>query len=149
MADNHTEQQRSANMRAVRGKNTAPELLIRSMLHRLGYRFRIHRKDLPGTPDIVFPARRTVMFIHGCFWHGHTCSRGGLPSTNLDFWKQKIEKNRERDNRVQRQLESDGWTVLMVWGCQTRDKTGLMQRLSRSLEQGRRIAIQKDMEAFE
>lgn len=136
MADTHTEQQRSANMRAVRSKNTAPELLIRSTLHRLGYRFRLHRRDLPGTPDIVFPARKSVMFVHGCFWHGHECSRGGLPATNLDFWEHKISKNRKRDETAQRQLRKQGWKVLTVWECEMKNKSKLAKRLSRFLEQG-------------
>lgn len=136
MADNHTEQQRSANMRAVHGKNTALELLIRSTLHRLGYRFRLHRKDLPGTPDIVFPARKSVMFVHGCFWHGHECPRGGLPSTNRDFWQSKIAKNRKRDGRAQKELRKKGWTVLTVWACETKNKSRLARRLSRFLRRG-------------
>lgn len=138
MTDNRTEQQRSENMRAVRGKNTAPELLIRSMLHRLGYRFRLHQKDLPGTPDIVFPPRRSVMFVHGCFWHGHDCPRGCLPSSNFDFWQRKIAKNRERDNRTQDQLQREGWKVLTVWECETKNKARLAKKLSRFLEQGQR-----------
>jgi DNA mismatch endonuclease (patch repair protein) len=139
MADNRTEQQRSANMRAVRGKNTLPERLIRSMLHRLGYRFRLHRKELPGTPDIVFPARKSVMFVHGCFWHGHDCRRGNLPSSNLDFWQAKIAKNRERDGRAHKQLRKDGWTVLTIWECETKNEEKLAKRLSRFLERVRRV----------
>jgi DNA mismatch endonuclease (patch repair protein) len=137
MADNRTEEQRSANMRAVRGKNTAPEILIRSTLHRLGYRFRLHRRDLPGTPDIVFPARKSVMFVHGCFWHGHECPRGIVPSSNVDFWQRKIAKNRERDGRSQKQLRREGWKVLTVWECETKNKSRLAKRLSRFLERGR------------
>jgi DNA mismatch endonuclease, patch repair protein len=125
MADNRTEQQRSSIMRAVRGKDTAPELFVRSTLHRLGYRFRLHRKDLPGTPDIVFPARKAVMFVNGCFWHGHDCPRGSLPSSNLDFWKRKIAKNRERDDRVQKQLQKEGWKILTIWACETKDEKKL------------------------
>jgi DNA mismatch endonuclease (patch repair protein) len=121
-------------MRAVRGKNTAPERLIRSTLHRLGYRYRLHRKDLPGTPDIVFPARRSVMFVHGCFWHGHKCPRGSLPTSNVDFWRPKIAKNRDRDGRAQMQLRKAGWRVLTVWECETKDKGRLMERLRRFLE---------------
>jgi DNA mismatch endonuclease (patch repair protein) len=138
MADNRTEQQRSENMRAVRVKNTAPELCIRSTLHRLGYRFRLHRKDLPGTPDIVFPARRSVLFVHGCFWHGHECPRGGLPSSNLDFWQHKIAKNRERDGRAEKQLREEGWKVMTVWACETKNENSLAKRLFRFLERGQR-----------
>jgi DNA mismatch endonuclease (patch repair protein) len=136
MADNHTAEQRSANMRAVRGKDTAPEVLIRSMLHRLGYRFRLHRRDLPGTPDIVLPSRRAAIFVNGCFWHGHMCRRGGLPTTNSAFWQQKISKNRERDRRAQRELRKEGWKVLIVWQCKTKDEAKLLKTLTYFLEQG-------------
>jgi DNA mismatch endonuclease (patch repair protein) len=145
MADNRTPQQRRENMQAVHGKNTAPELFVRSMLHRLGYRFRLHRKDLPGTPDIVFPRRRSVIFVHGCFWHGHNCPRGNPPSSNADFWLRKIASNRERDGRTQKRLRKDGWKVLTVWECETRNQCQLEQRVSQFLEQspaeGRRKAL--------
>ena len=127
-------ERRSANMRAVRSKNTAPEILVRSSLHRLGYRFRLHRRDLPGTPDIVFPARKCVMFIHGCFWHGHRCPRGGLPSTNVTFWQTKIGKNKERDARAQQELKKSGWKVLAVWECEMKNKNRLQNRLVRFLD---------------
>src|SRR5208337_4485025 len=133
MPDNRTPQQRSKNMRAVHGKNTAPELFVRSTLHRLGYRFRLHRSDLPGTPDIVFPVRRTVMFVHGCFWHGHSCPRGNPPSSNVDFWRRKIARNRERDASAQERLRNDGWKVLTLWECETRNERRLQKRLSRFL----------------
>ena len=133
MADTHTPQQRRMNMQAVRGKNTAPELLIRSTVHRLGFRFRLHRKDLPGTPDIVFPSRKKVIVVHGCFWHGHGCSRGGLPSSNLDFWQAKITRNRERDSHSEERLRKEGWKVLKVWECETKDQSALVERLSRFL----------------
>ncbi|MHB1587390.1 MAG: very short patch repair endonuclease [Acidiferrobacteraceae bacterium] len=137
MADTLTAQQRSANMRAVRSKNTAPELLVRSMLHRLGYRFRLHRRDLPGTPDIVFPARKSVLFVHGCFWHGHECPRGSLPSSHTDFWQRKVIKNKERDSRALEQLRKDGWKSLTVWECETKYNNRLAKRLSRFLERNR------------
>jgi DNA mismatch endonuclease (patch repair protein) len=134
MADHLTGEQRSANMRAVRGKDTAPELLIRSMLHRLGYRFRLHRRDLPGTPDIVFPARCGVMFVHGCFWHGHDCPRGTVPSSNVNFWQTKIANNRERDAHALKKLRKDGWKVLTIWECETKNKSALEKRLCRFLD---------------
>jgi DNA mismatch endonuclease (patch repair protein) len=136
MADNRTAQQRSANMRAVRAKNTAPELLIRSLLHRLGYRFRLHRRDLPGTPDIVLPARRSVIFVNGCFWHGHRCGRGSLPTSNCAFWEKKIAENRKRDGRARKKLRSAGWRVLVIWLCQTKDRTKLLKTLTRFLQPG-------------
>ena len=133
MANTHTPQQRRTNMQAVRSKNTAPELLIRSITHRLGFRFRLHRKDLPGTPDIVFPSRKKVIFVHGCFWHGHDCPRGALPSSNRDFWQSKITKNRTRDSHSEEQLEKEGWRVLTVWECETKDQEVLEERITRFL----------------
>ena len=120
-------------MRAVHAKDTAPELFVRSMLYRLGYRFRLHRKNLPGAPDIVFPGRKSVIFVHGCFWHGHDCARGQLPTSNVAFWEEKIHRNKERDARVRQQLKSEGWMVLTVWQCETKDVTRLEQRLGRFL----------------
>lgn len=123
-------------MQAVRSKNTKVELFVRSTVHRLGYRFRLHRKDLPGTPDIVFPARKSVIFVHGCFWHGHECPRGNLPSSNVDFWEAKIQRNRERDSRSEKQLRKEGWRALTVWECETRDEDTLVKRICHFLGQG-------------
>ena len=133
MTDTHTRKQRRANMQAVRSKNTALELSIRSTIHRLGFRFRLHRKDLPGTPDIVLPSRKSVIFVHGCFWHGHGCSKGKLPASNVDFWKAKIQRNRERDSKSEEQLGKEGWKVLKVWECETKDQSALVGRISRFL----------------
>ena len=127
-------EQRSRIMSSIRGRDTGPELLVRSMLHRLGYRFRLHRKDLTGTPDIVFPSRRSVVFVNGCFWHGHRCPRGHLPSSNVLFWKQKIGKNKLRDHNVTKQLREEGWGVLTIWACETKDHAGLEEKLVRFLE---------------
>jgi DNA mismatch endonuclease, patch repair protein len=131
VTDNHTPEQRSKNMRAVRTRDTAPEKLVRSLLHRLGYRFRLHRRDLAGTPDIVFPARRQLLFVHGCYWHGHKCPRGRGSATNVELWKRKISGNKERDDRTQQLLRKDGWKLLTVWECETKDRTRLEKRLSR------------------
>src|SRR6202521_2601072 len=133
MSDVFSPEKRSWIMSRVRGSDTNPELMIRSMLHRLGYRFRLHRKDLPGTPDVVLSGRRSVVFVHGCFWHGHTCSRGNLPTSNADFWQRKIAKNRERDGRVQKELKKEGWKVLTIWQCETKNKNALAKRLTRFL----------------
>lgn len=133
MSDTKTPEQRSANMQAVRGKDTTPELLIRSTLHRLGFRFRLHRSDLPGTPDIVLPGLKSVVFVNGCFWHGHECARGALPASNREFWERKITKNRERDHRTEAQLQKDGWRVLTIWQCETQKTDALRERLSRFL----------------
>lgn len=106
-------------MSRVKNRNTRQELLVRSLLHQLGYRFRLHRTDLPGTPDIVIPKYSTVIFVNGCFWHGHDCPRGKLPQTNPSFWSAKIEKNRKRDQQNATSLESLGWHVVNVWTCET------------------------------
>jgi len=110
---------RSRVMRAVKGKNTRPEQAVRSLLHALGYRFRLHRKDLPGSPDIVLPGRKAVIFVHGCFWHGHACKRGSrAPKTNADYWTKKLAGNVARDARTRVELEALGWRVLVVWECE-------------------------------
>ena len=127
-------------MRAVRSKDTTPELAVRSLLHSLGYRYRLHRRDLPGCPDIVLPKYRTVIFVHGCFWHGHSCKRGARrPHTNAEYWHHKIKRNGERDKANQKMLRCVGWNVLVVWECEIgrqADKTcapSLAERLKYSL----------------
>jgi len=114
-------EKRSQIMRAVRSLDTRPELIVRSLLHILGYRFRLHRKDLPGSPDLVFPSRKKIIFVHGCFWHGHACKRGGRqPKTNSDYWQAKIARNRARDSVSLVTLKESGWEVMVVWECQLR-----------------------------
>ena len=123
---------RSRNMAAIRGRNTSPELRVRSLLHGLGYRFRLHRRDLPGSPDIVLPRYRTVVFVHGCFWHRHPgCRYTTSPKTRADFWANKFEQNMERDERQQHQLREMGWSVMVIWECELRDLTTLTQRLEK------------------
>ena len=117
MADVFDVEKRSAVMALIKGRNTKPEILVRQMLHRLGFRFRLHRKDLPGTPDIVLPKYRTAIFVSGCFWHGHDCPRGKRPADNADFWNTKIDKNIQRDERTRKELEGLGWRVLVIWTC--------------------------------
>ena len=130
MTDTFTEQQRSQLMSRVRNRNTVPEVRVRSLLHQMGYRFRLHRKDLPGTPDIVFPKYRKIIFVHGCFWHGHNqCKRGKRPETNTDFWNTKINKNITRDINAQKSLLDSGWSVTVVWECEIADIKGLQDRL--------------------
>ena len=131
--DTLTPQQRRTAMAAVASRNTGPELLVRRILHGIGYRYRLHVKGLPGRPDIVFRKRRCIVFVNGCFWHGHNCPRGYGPSSNVEFWNQKIGKNRERDRRVKGKLRKDGWRVLTVWQCETKDEERLRQRLCRFL----------------
>lgn len=121
-------------MQQIKGKDTKPEMIARSLLHRLGYRFRLHRKDLPGTPDIVFPSRRLAIFVHGCFWHGHLCRIGQLPKSRLDYWQPKIESNVVRDQRKQTALAAIGWRVAVVWQCELTDRDAVADRLRRLLD---------------
>lgn len=117
--DKHTPEQRHRNMAAVKGKNTKPEVAIRKLLHAQGYRFRLHRKDLPGTPDIVLPKYKIAIFINGCFWHQHeSCKHAALPSTRREFWKAKLTANKQRDTRNTAALQSLGYTVLTIWECE-------------------------------
>ncbi|WP_180606362.1 DNA mismatch endonuclease Vsr [Agrobacterium vitis] len=121
---------RSKTMRAVRSKDTKPELIVRRLLHSLGFRFRLHRRDLPGSPDLVFPGRHKVIFVHGCFWHGHDCSRGArVPKTNQVYWTDKVKRNRERDERSHRLLSELGWTTCVVWECEIKDRVRLTDRV--------------------
>ena len=109
---------RRRTMQAVKSKNTAPELLVRSLTHQMGFRFRLHRKDLPGKPDLVFPGKRKTIFVHGCFWHGHDCARGSrVPKNNRDYWTKKIARNQERDRAACAELTSSGWRTFVVWEC--------------------------------
>lgn len=117
-------------MQAVRGTNTAPEMVVRRLLHEMGYRFRLHRKDLPGSPDIVLPRHRKIVLVHGCFWHGHEeCKRAKLPVNNSNTWRVKIEKNRARDQRNVTELRNQGWDVLIVWECELKEITQVADRL--------------------
>jgi DNA mismatch endonuclease, patch repair protein len=127
--DRLTPQRRSWLMSRVKGKDTTPERAVRSMLHALGYRFRLHRKDLPGKPDIVFGPRKKIVFIHGCFWHGHRCPKGRLPKSNGAFWRNKIETNRARDKRHVRRLRALGWQVLTIWQCRLKDPLAVRRRI--------------------
>lgn len=125
---------RRRTMQAVKSVNTTPELKVRRLLHSLGYRYRLHRKDLPGAPDVVFPGRRKIIFIHGCFWHGHDCHRGArIPAANRDYWVSKIERNRSRDARTIEALSALGWKVLVLWECGLRDRAALERELMRFL----------------
>ncbi|NLX60449.1 MAG: DNA mismatch endonuclease Vsr [Phycisphaerae bacterium] len=126
---------RSRNMAAIRSRNTRPELLVRSVVHRLGYRFRLHHRDLPGTPDLVLPRYRAAIFVHGCFWHAHSCRSGSrCPRTNTAYWTAKRHRNRARDRRACLALRKDGWRVLTVWECETKDLVRLASRLRSFLE---------------
>lgn len=116
-------------MKSVRRSHTTPELVFRRACHTQGLRYRLHRKDLPGTPDLVFPARALAIFVHGCFWHAHRCRLGGLPITRSEYWRDKLERNIQRDFRNIAELERLGWRVLVVWECETKDSALLEARV--------------------
>ena len=129
-AGERVDRTRSALMSRVRGKNTKPEFVVRREAHALGYRFRLHRHDLPGTPDLVFPRLRKVVFVHGCFWHRHEgCSRTTTPTTRAAYWAQKFQQNIQRDRRNVAMLEELGWKILVIWECETIDRSGLLESL--------------------
>ncbi len=124
-------------MRRIKSKNTKPELTVRRLLHRLGYRYRLHRKDLPGTPDLTFPKRKKVIFIHGCFWHQHQgseCKNANTPRTNSSYWIPKLERNIKRDEKQQIELVENGWEVFVVWECELNKNSGFEKELVNFLE---------------
>lgn len=122
-------------MSRIRGKNTKPELIVRRLAHGMGYRFRLHRKDLPGSPDLVFPGRRKVVFVHGCFWHRHEgCRKTTTPKTRAEFWAEKFGRNVERDAENYAALKENGWHHLVVWECETTDLDALAMRLRKFLD---------------
>jgi DNA mismatch endonuclease, patch repair protein len=130
--DKLTPARRSENMRRIKSKNTKPEMVVRSTIHRMGFRYRLHRKDLPGNPDIVFPALRKVIFVHGCFWHGHQslgCADGRVPKSRLDYWLPKLQRNRARDLAAEKELTQSDWQVLTIWDCETIDPAALRRAL--------------------
>jgi DNA mismatch endonuclease (patch repair protein) len=120
-------------MRQVRSRNTSPEVRVRKIVHGLGYRYSLNSKKLPGCPDVVLTRLKTVIFVHGCFWHGHDCEAATLPETNREYWTSKQNRNRTRDRRAARELREAGWRVLVVWECQTRDRDRLARRLEKLL----------------
>jgi len=122
-------------MSAIRGKDTRPEMVVRGIVHGLGYRYRLHRRDLPGAPDLVFPKLHKIINVHGCFWHMHTCRYGSVtPKANRNFWKAKRTGNASRDRTTLRRLRADGWDVLTVWECETKNNPGLEDRLRKFLD---------------
>lgn len=129
MADKLTPEGRSELMSRIRSKDTEPEMTVRRLLHGLGYRYVLHDRRLPGTPDLVFPSRRKVVFVHGCFWHGHDCGRGFKPATNAEFWAAKIDGNMARDRRHVRAISAQGWKVFTVWECAVgKDRLAALER---------------------
>lgn len=138
MGEKFTAEQRSACMRAVHSFDTSPEIRVRRMIHSMGYRYALHVKRLPGKPDIALISRRKVIFVHGCFWHKHTCQHGRKsPITNADYWNQKRERNSKRDRESIKTLRRDGWKVLVIWECWTKDASSLLRRLESFLTEGR------------
>ena len=136
MVDTLTTEQRSACMRAVGCKNTTPEMRVRRLVHSMGFRYALHAKNLPGKPDLVFVSRRKIIFVHGCFWHKHNCRHGSIsPATNSAYWNGKRERNAERDKKNIRTLRKDGWKVLVIWECSTRDATSLSKRVENFLRE--------------
>lgn len=134
MTDVFSAEKRAAIMRSIKGKDTSPEMMVRRMVHALGCRYRLHVTSLPGRPDLVFPSRRRVIFVHGCFWHRHRCRKGrSLPASRIAFWRRKLELNAQRDRRVRRRLRTLGWSVLVIWECQLRRPDRVRRKLERFL----------------
>ena len=133
MADNLTRAQRATAMRGVKSTNTTPELVVRSLLRWMGLiGYRLHRRDIPGTPDVAWLGRRRALYVHGCFWHGHDCLRGArMPKTRRVYWRRKIERNRVRDMEQQKQCKAAGWRVLVLWECELRNTTRVRSKLRR------------------
>ena len=140
MADTLTKRERSARMALVRGRDTEPEKVLRAIVRGLRFRARLHDKSLPGTPDLVIPTRRSVLFVHGCFWHRHSgCALARLPKSRLDFWLPKLEANRKRDQRTRRALSRLGWRSIVVWECQLRETEKVRRRIAKFLSTRRKI----------
>lgn len=138
LGDVFSPEERSRIMSRIGSKNTKPEIAVRRLVHSKGFRFRLHDKKLPGKPDVVLPRHRKVIFVNGCFWHGHNgCSRSSLPKTNSDFWRDKIAKTVQRDKRTVRQLRRQGWGAMTVWQCETKNLEKLSRRLDRYLHNKR------------
>ena len=133
--DVHSPATRSFNMSRIKSRDTKPERIVRSVCHRLGLRFRLHRKDLPGKPDLVFPGRRTVIFVHGCYWHSHDCRYGRVqPKTNAEFWKQKRQATVERDRRNKKALQKINWRVLTYWECEIKNTESIAKTIARDFD---------------
>lgn len=144
--DHISVEQRSLNMARIRSGDTRPEIRVRQLLHSMGYRYRLHLSSLPGTPDLVFPSRRCVLFVHGCYWHRHPgCRFSFTPKSHTDFWIQKFAKNVARDSRVVQELESAGWRVSVIWGCETR-KTDLLSSKLVAILGSRKLGRRPDAE---
>ena len=137
MTDHTDKETRSAIMSKVRSKNTKPEIEVRRAFHRAGFRFRLHRSDLPGTPDLVFPRYGLALFVHGCFWHRHGCKRTSMPATNREFWAEKFRRTLERDRKALKELKESGWETAVIWECQL--ETGINRLLETLTESAKRV----------
>ncbi|MFZ2028845.1 MAG: very short patch repair endonuclease [Vitreimonas sp.] len=136
MADKLSKIRRSENMRRIKGRDTAPELAVRRIVHAAGFRYRLHRRDLPGKPDLVFGPKKKIIFVHGCFWHSHDvsgCADSRKPKSNKSYWTPKLRSNKERDERHRATLQNNGWAVLTIWDCETKDLERLRTRLIKFL----------------
>ena len=137
MADSVSKERRSEIMSRIRAKDSKPEMAVRRLVHGMGYRYRLHRRDLPGTPDLVFSPRRKVIFVHGCFWHQHddpNCRKSTLPSSNRDYWHPKLKRNAERDRENRARLDALGWKILVIWECEVERGSDLAERIVEFLE---------------
>ncbi|GAC1634438.1 MAG: very short patch repair endonuclease [Candidatus Acidiferrum sp.] len=137
--DNLSPDKRSKQMSLVRSKDTKPEMAVRRLVHRLGYRYRLHRTDLPGKPDLVFPSQKKIIFVHGCFWHAHECRLGRMPKSRLRYWRRKIRRNNDRDTLTLRRLRGMRWRCLVLWECQLRDLGMVSKRIDRFLREPRHM----------
>ena len=135
MVDNLTEKQRKHCMRQVKSKDTRPEIVVRKLISLMGYRYRLHRKDLPGCPDLVFSVGKKVIFINGCYWHRHTCKKGrSKPETNKDFWRTKFYRTKQRDKENRKKLKKLGWQILTIWECQIKNVEKLKKMVTEFIE---------------
>lgn len=135
MTDVFSKAKRSEVMRRVKSQDTGPEIEVRRILHQMGYRFRVHNKNLPGKPDIVLPKYKTIVFVNGCFWHGHTCAKGrSRPTTNVDFWNDKVAKTIKRDGVAKKELQKLGWRVITIWECSLKSAEGVRTKLRGELQ---------------
>lgn len=136
MTDKLSPERRSANMGKIQSKDTSPEMIVRRLVYCLGYRYRLHRKDLPGKPDLVFSGRKKIIFVHGCFWHQHsitTCKIARIPKSRTDYWIPKLQHNVERDSEHQRVLEAGGWKILVIWECEVKNMDEMKKTISKFL----------------
>jgi DNA mismatch endonuclease (patch repair protein) len=139
MTDVFNKEKRSQIMASVKNKNSKAELKVRSLLHKMGYRFRLHRNDLPGKPDIVMPKHKTIIFVHGCFWHSHNCKNATIPKSNQEYWTNKFEKNKVRFLEVKKTLQDRGWAVFVIWECETKNVERIKDILNNILKNNKTI----------